>query len=314
MCRARVVYPTQVYILDMDRQQVVFYIAGWMLSQALTRVKRDGRLGPSFIPFVNVHKYDTQAAFLLAHPSLEGLELEVADRNVCWQGKGLFYAFATFFEFVYALERGYRHALKNPVLLATFLGDLPTEIFNVVSSAPAVKEAWANCVQIVRGGGVVEEDAAGKFDGLFTFMVMKWHRCRIGDYTKRMSKVSKSQKDAKAGSAAKRDELKIVSRKGGSKSGVTHVGNKALSEKEKSVALAVSNVGSRAFSYFSAPDLKGYIKQCGGADLIPKQMKAKSKRSVEEEEGVREELREILRKLCPGVGEDEPVESVAAAV
>ncbi|CAM9341821.1 unnamed protein product [Ectocarpus sp. 12 AP-2014] len=159
--RARVTYPNLVIDLDADRRQVVFYIAGWMLSSALTRVNRDHRLRSSVMPFVNIHKYATAEAFVEAHPSYKGLEFEVADRNVCWHGKGLFFPSAPFFEFVYTLERGYHHALKNPLLLATFLGNLPTEIFNVLSSAAAVKDAWANCVRIVGGGGAADEDVAG---------------------------------------------------------------------------------------------------------------------------------------------------------
>lgn len=161
---------------------------------------------------MNSHKYDTAKAFVHAHPSHQGLEFEVADRNVSWHGKGLLFASVLFFEFVYTLERGYHDALKNPLLLATLLG---SEIFRVVSSATAVKEAWASCVQVVQGGSVVPEEAGGKFDELFNFMLLKWHRCRIGEFTKCLSKVSKSQKEAKSGSAAKRDQLKSISTTGG---------------------------------------------------------------------------------------------------
>lgn len=295
------VYPTQVVDLDKDRRQFLFYIAGWMLSSALTRVSRDGRLRSSFMPFVNTHKYDTGSAFLSAHPSLEGVEFEVADRNVSWHGKGLFFASASFFEFVYTLERGYRHALKNPLLLATYLGDIPSEIFHVVSKAPAVKEAWSACVAIVRGGGVVDGDTAGKFDQLFNFLLLKWHRCRISEYTKRLSKVSKSQKEAKATGAARRDELKIVSSKRGSKISVTHVGSKELTEEEKTLALSISKIGARCFNFFNGRTLRAYIQKCGGAQMNTK------KKSIEE-------LREMLRTLCPGAGGDEPEESVAPAV
>ena len=59
-------------------------------GSALTRVTRDSRLRSSFMPFVNVHKYDTAEAFLSAHPSYAGVEFEVIDRNVSWNGGFVF--------------------------------------------------------------------------------------------------------------------------------------------------------------------------------------------------------------------------------
>ena len=217
---------------------------------------------------------------------------------MCPGTEGLFFESAPFFEFAYALKRGYHHALKNSVLLATYLGEMPMEIFHVVSSGPAVKEAWSYCVQIVRGAGVVDGNTAGKFEDLFNFVLLKWHRCRISEYPKRLSKVSKSQKEAKASSAAKRDELKLTS-KGGSRGSVTHVGGKALSEEEMSVALAVCKLSARCFNFFNERALRTYIQQCDG-----KRFSTKNKG--------KEELREMLRKLCPGSGEDVSAESAPA--
>ena len=179
--RVKFTYPSLVLEPDMDRRQVLYYIAGWLLSSGLTRVTRDGRLSSSFLPFVNSHKYSTAEAFREAHPEAGGLEFEVVDRNVQWNGKGLIFASKTFFDFVYTLESGYRHALMKPALLATYLGDLPAEIFRVVSSASPVIDAWAHCVQLVREapsaveggltgrGRVVDGEAAKRFDKLFHF-------------------------------------------------------------------------------------------------------------------------------------------------
>lgn len=51
-----VTYPDIQVELGDDQGQVLYFLAGSLLSSALTRAKRDSRLGTTFCPFVDRHK------------------------------------------------------------------------------------------------------------------------------------------------------------------------------------------------------------------------------------------------------------------
>ena len=146
----KVSYPTHNVSLDVHQRRIVYHLAGWMLSRALSRVHRQKSLGPQFLPFVYSHKFASAAAFRKANPDFAGMEFVVEERNVEWQGKGLIFPSLNFYRFVRALEVGYRSVMLNPLLLATFLGDLPSEVLRVVSEAEPVRAAWARCVCMVK--------------------------------------------------------------------------------------------------------------------------------------------------------------------
>ncbi|CAB1113347.1 unnamed protein product [Ectocarpus sp. CCAP 1310/34] len=114
----KVAYPAEDVDLDVHQRRLVYNIAGWLLSSALSRVSRQRSLGSAFLPFFNSHKVASAEEFREAYPHFSGLEFVVEERNNPWEGKGLIFASADFFLFVRALESGYRSSLLNPALLA----------------------------------------------------------------------------------------------------------------------------------------------------------------------------------------------------
>ena len=52
-----VTYPSTQLSLAKDRAQLLYFLSGWLLSSALTRVNREHTLRPIFCLFVNRHKY-----------------------------------------------------------------------------------------------------------------------------------------------------------------------------------------------------------------------------------------------------------------
>ncbi|CAB1107374.1 unnamed protein product [Ectocarpus sp. CCAP 1310/34] len=148
------------------------------------------------------HQYEDAAQFVKVHPGLKGLEREVDRRNVKWRGLSLIVADASFFEFVYTLEDGYLHALKQPALFATYQGDLPAKILEVVSSATPVKMAFRRCVDSIRkeaGKGIVMRS----YGVLFDLNILKWHNMLMADYAKKLSNAQKVVKQRKDKSAEK---------------------------------------------------------------------------------------------------------------
>ncbi|CAB1105110.1 unnamed protein product [Ectocarpus sp. CCAP 1310/34] len=288
----RVEYPTTRYDLAQDRREVVYFLSGWLLSSALSHVTRHKRDCPAFTSFVNSHQYEDAAQFVKVHPGLKGLEREVDRRNVKWRGLSLIFADASFFEFVYTLEDGYLHALKQPALFATYQGDLPAKILEVVSSATPVKMAFRRCVDSIRkeaGKGVVMRS----YGVLFDFFLLKWHNMRMADYVKKLSNAQKVVKQRKDKSAEKggdkgalRERLKSMVNK---KTGVrTETRKPTTPERQKRVDLADS-IGSRDFMRLTKGELGSRIKACGGVVS-----------GRERQYG----LRSMLRAIAPGVGED----------
>ncbi|CAB1107634.1 unnamed protein product [Ectocarpus sp. CCAP 1310/34] len=80
---------------------------------------------------------------------------------------------------VYVVERGIFHFLENPIFLAACLGELPAEIFKVVSESEVVKEMWGNCCP--PGPPAIDPSVSQE---MFLFEVGKILDVRMGDYAK----------------------------------------------------------------------------------------------------------------------------------
>lgn len=136
-------YPTYPSDIDVHQKRIIYHIVGWLLSNALTRANRDNRLRDDFVPFVERHKFSSAREFRAAPPEEEyrGLEALVEERNVSWEGKSLIFASIPFYLFGLAVDVGYRASMENAALLATYHGDLGSEILKMVSAAERVKLA-----------------------------------------------------------------------------------------------------------------------------------------------------------------------------
>lgn len=183
----KAVCPTFPRGLDAHQRRIVYHITGWLLRSALTRVTRDESMVPEFLPFVNANKYDTAEEFRTAHPGEEykGLEGVVEENNVMWGGKSLVFPSAPFFEFGLAVETGYRLSMGNRVFVATYHGDLDSDVLERVSTSEPVKLAWARCAQLVKddqGGGRGQGLGTARFNALFSFVMQKWHDCSMLAY------------------------------------------------------------------------------------------------------------------------------------
>lgn len=77
--------------------------------------------------------------------------------------------------------------LRDPLLLRSFLGNLPSKIREVISSAPYVLTAWDKCWEEVNLEG---EDFVLRKREVFEFILGKIHNCRCGEYAHRASKES----------------------------------------------------------------------------------------------------------------------------
>ena len=245
----------------------MYNLAGWLLSSALSRVQRQRTLGPAFLPFVNSHKHNSGAEFRAAHPAFSGLEIEVEEANVEWEGKGLIFVSAQMYQFTEALEKGYRFALLNPALLATYLGNFSMEVMRVVTTAEPVRLAFARCVKLVVDPRLGDAGAAGcikECNQLFDFLVMKWHNCRIHAFTRSLTSLRESLKQQKA-EMALRDKLKAGV--GSEKQTATKGGGKQPSVRtqaqlDRGVKLG-QEIGSATRRGLTIKHLREYIKECG---------------------------------------------------
>lgn len=201
----QVTYPSTQLTLAQDQAQILYFLTGWLLSSALTRVHRGRTLRPISCSFVNRHSYRDAEQFVRTHLELRGLEAEVSSWDVVWRGARLAYPDAAFYEFVLALESGYAHSLANPALFAMYPGDLPKAILEVVSSSMTVRCKFQQCVDSVdvemRGNDAQLQSVAGVFSELFHFFMSKWRNMHMADIAKRLSKVQaivKRDKDTRA--------------------------------------------------------------------------------------------------------------------
>ena len=288
----KVTYPTRPVDLDVHQERLVFNIGGWLLSSALSRVKRQPSLGPDFLPFVNTHKHDSAAEFRRLYPELRDLELVVEERNIQFEGKGLIFPSRIFYLFVRTLEVGYKAVMLNPALLATFLGDLPAEIKRVVSTAVPVKEAWARCVAEVIDPTLGSAGGKGhkkQCNELFNLVVTKFHNCRIFAWTKELTTMKKTLKKRRA-EMALRDKLKA----GVGDSGVRRAPKtkpsapKVYTQKQRDWQAQLNKFcGPESWEKMTIKDLRGWIKDCGGT---PRTGLSKH------------ELRQMLRSFAPRAG------------
>ncbi|CAN0040901.1 unnamed protein product, partial [Hapterophycus canaliculatus] len=290
----QVTYPTHDVELDMHQRRIVYNIGGWLLSTILSRDKRQPSKGSGFLPFVNSHKYASAAESREAHPDFSGLEFLVEERNMEYRGKGLTFPSAEFYLFVRALEVGYRHAMINPALLATYLGDLPAEVKKVVSTACIpVKAAWTRCVRYVEDpflGKAGRKGCKKDCDLLFDFLVMKWHNCRFFAFKKELTSLRKNLKNRKAEMALP-DKLKA---------GVgLCVGTEKRKKAKEPVVCTLQQVdyqrslnrdlGSQSWRTLTVANLREMIEDCGG----------KCKPSMR-----KPELLLMLRSFAPRAGKD----------
>ena len=196
-------YPSSPFVLDDHQRCTVYHIAGRLMRSALARVKRDRKLAPAFLLFVKIHKYDTAEDFRKAHPgeSYRGLEAVAEERNAKWEGKSLLFPFTSFLEFGLAVEVGCKSSLENPILVATYHGDLAPEILEMVSTAEPVKVAWARCAQHVtddRRGGGEQGWGSASFEALFQFVMQKRHNCGMYDYTRSLTRPGENEGELKS--------------------------------------------------------------------------------------------------------------------
>ena len=66
--------------------------------------------------------------------------------------------------------------------MATYHGDLDSDVLQWVSTSEPVKLAWARCAQLVtddRGGGGEQMLGTVRFEALFSFVMQKWHTCSM---------------------------------------------------------------------------------------------------------------------------------------
>lgn len=299
----KVTYPDSVSDLDVQQKKILYHLAGWMLSSALSRVRRDGRLGPAFLPFVNRHKYSGVEEFRKAHVADEfsGIEEVVEERNVDGGGTSLIFSSATFFRFVLAVEAGYRSSMESPVLLATYHGDLGKEIHRVVSTDNRVRLAWSRCAQVVSEGsqgGDSQHSSTEQCWTLFEFVMSKWHNCRMHEYTRGLTSFRKELKRTTKATAIRDDmalraQLKAIGRRPGekgrpAKKAKQHLPNKTKEQLDRAAVLA-ERVGSSAWESLSIRHLREYIAECG---VKPPSSLKKC------------DLQSLLRTLAPGIGMD----------
>ncbi|CAN0375256.1 unnamed protein product [Scytosiphon promiscuus] len=100
----------------------------------------------------------------------------VDEMNFQPKGKGPIFPSADFYQFVCVLEVVFRHAMLNPVLLATFLGDFPSELKRAASTAEPINAAWPRYVDLTKDP--LPAEAGGKrclqeCNELFNYLSMK---------------------------------------------------------------------------------------------------------------------------------------------
>ncbi|CAM9437215.1 unnamed protein product, partial [Hapterophycus canaliculatus] len=175
-------YPEMMTKMTRPRAKVLYFVAGWLLSKVWKHVRRRNIKEKEWMDIVDHKKHPNGQTAVETEGVLEGLVEEVQRRNDEVNGAGLLFVKAVFFELVYCLEVGYFHVLSQPRFLGAYLGDLPGELLRVVSEATKVKESWVPCCPPGAEPTVAHE--------VFMFILHKWHNCRMGDYTRRVSEVS----------------------------------------------------------------------------------------------------------------------------
>lgn len=196
-------YPTTKTQVTQARAKVLYFIAGWLLSRVWKHIRKRRLQGTEWMDVVDSNKHADGKSAVQKELILRELVGEVERRNDAVNGAGLLFVTVDFFEFVYSLEVGYFHILSRPQHLGAYLGDLPGEMLRVVGGAPEVQDVWRRCCPEGADPAITHE--------VFMFILHKWHNCRMGDYTRRVSQVSSLSNHK--GAVALRTGLKVVSGK-----------------------------------------------------------------------------------------------------
>lgn len=266
-----VAYPAHVN-LDIDQRRLVYYMGGWLLSIAISHVDRQRFLARAFLPFINSHKVGSAADFREAYPHFSGLEFVAEEGNIPWEAKGIIFPSAEFYLFVRALEVGYRSAMVNPALVATYLGDLPSDVRSVMSTAGPVKAAWARCVGLVKDprlGPAGGKGCTKQCDELFDFVVHKWDKYRMLAETSELAGLEKLLKDRKE-EKARRDKLKAGVGGPGSttKQAKTPRPAKVYTAEQRQRQSELNQISRDAWRRLTVDQLKELALECG-ATLHP---------------------------------------------
>lgn len=202
-------YPSTTYQISVPRGQILYYIAGYVASRAWTHQRRH-KLSPDWERVVLHNTFRSSAEAIARQPMLRDFVAVVDQKNDLRLGPGLLYPTLEWVEFMFALERGYFHFLKDPMYLGAFLGDLPAEILRVVSEAEYVKEKWRQCCPPDIDPSALSE--------MFPFCVGKFHNVRMGDYVRSASE-NTSLKLSKAALGLRQKLNAQSAAKGGTKRG-----------------------------------------------------------------------------------------------
>ncbi|CAN0104973.1 unnamed protein product, partial [Pylaiella littoralis] len=200
-------YPKQQIAMSPARMRILYFIAGCLLSRIWKHVRRDKVGGVGWMWFVDRHKYSSAQDAIRCEGELTDVVREVDWRNEPKGGTGLSFPTKVFLDFVLTLESGYYHILSQPFLLGAYRGDFPEEILRVILESPAVQSSWAACWTARDGDGEAIAVDPKVSREVFEFVTRKYQNCRMGDWTRRVSRMTSISK-AQA-SVALRTELKV---------------------------------------------------------------------------------------------------------
>jgi len=160
-------YPkSRIHLISRERSGVLYYVGGWILSRMWAIFRRRG-LPSCWMQVVDKNHSKSKEAAVEKVRRVEPMTWLVCQRNDAKHGAGLLFPTLEWFEFLFAVENGYFHFLSQPMLLGSFVGDLPAEILKVVSEEKLVQGKWARCAE---GCGSKEE-----LEEMFHFVIEKFH-------------------------------------------------------------------------------------------------------------------------------------------
>ncbi|CAB1116607.1 unnamed protein product [Ectocarpus sp. CCAP 1310/34] len=204
-------YPTEIHKISTARGKVLYYIAGWLLSKAWSR-KRRHNIPDQEWDFIVQHNHSPSSAGAIERdPILQDMVGEVDARNDPVNGAGLLFPTLAWYEFVFHVENGIYHFLRDPYFLGTYLGDLSAEILRVVTESSEVRRAWAKCCPSAVAPPPFEAQPE-ILDDIYKFVLQKFHNVRMGDFARRLSQNSTLR--LSKGELALRQNLRATSAKG----------------------------------------------------------------------------------------------------
>ncbi|CAM9943703.1 unnamed protein product [Ectocarpus sp. 12 AP-2014] len=204
-------YPTEIHKISTARGKVLYYIAGWLLSKAWSR-KRRHNIPDQEWDFIVQHNHSPSSAGAIERdPILQDMVGEVDARNDPVNGAGLLFPTLAWYEFVFHVENGIYHFLRDPYFLGTYPGDLSAEILRVVTESSEVRRAWAKCCPSAVAPPPFEAQPE-ILDDIYKFVLQKFHNVRMGDFARRLSQNSTLR--LSKGELALRQNLRATSAKG----------------------------------------------------------------------------------------------------